>query len=194
MALTMFKIKSLTKLKTRPHPRNGWGNRQNRRYLRFGVILAWVCLLSSLLSFGLVSSTFAQTPSPSPGGVDLVPPELQLSEQTYLQYCATCHVGVPPQVLPSQTWKTLLTDSQHYGMPLPPIPRTDQSVIVNYIAAYAYPYKDEETVPFRVGRSRFFRILHPQVQFNQPVTLAGCISCHPGAKQFNYRRLSSEWP
>jgi hypothetical protein len=179
-------------------PSNQHGVIQGSRRRSWGALIL-VCLICSLLGFvfcenWLPSPAYAQTTTTvTPGGVDAVPPGLELAEKTYLQYCATCHVGVPPQVLPSQTWQALLTDSQHYGIPLPPLPKPDQSVIINYIAAFAYPFKPEETVPFRVGRSRFFRILHPQVQLPQPVKLEGCISCHPGAMQFNYRRLSSEW-
>jgi len=52
--------------------------------------------------------------------------------------------------------------------------------------------KEEET-PYRVDDSRYFKALHPQVKLPRPVQITSCISCHPSAAQYNFRRLTPEW-
>jgi hypothetical protein len=172
-----------------------WLTRTWRRWLVF----FGVGLLSGLLGAGVVQlggqQVLAQTPPPAPnpamiGTVDPVPRHLQAAEQAYLKRCGSCHVALPPQSLPTETWQVLITDPQHYGTVLPRLPVADQNLIVKYLQAYTYSLNPGETTPFRVGRSRYFRVLHPQVDLPKPVTLEGCVTCHPGAKQFDYRRLN----
>ncbi len=33
----------------------------------------------------------------------------------------SCHIAIPPTVLPTQTWRNLLEDPQHYGATLKPL-------------------------------------------------------------------------
>jgi Dihaem cytochrome c len=189
-------------------------NQRQRHWAGF-VILG---LLSCLLGLGLGQSwaqgtAQAQPPRPSApspmapapipsvpsvpavpsaiGTVDPVPPRLQAAQQAYLKRCGSCHVALPPQVLPTETWQVLITDLQHYGTVLPKLAVDQQNLIVKYLQAFTYALNPDETTPFKVGRSRYFRVLHPQVELPKPVTLEGCVSCHPGAKQFDYRSLSS---
>lgn len=127
------------------------------------------------------------------GGVDWVSPEYQLGQQLYQENCASCHIAVPPQVLPTQTWQQLLQDTQHYGVTIPELVDPPRLIIWNYLQRYSRPLlPQEEIVPYRVNRSRYFKALHPQVEFPQPVTLEGCVSCHPGAEQNNFRQLTLE--
>jgi len=44
-----------------------------------------------------------------------------------------------------------------------------------------------------VTESRYFKALHPRIDLPPTLTAAGCISCHPGARDYNYRRLTPEW-
>lgn len=127
------------------------------------------------------------------GTVDLVPPRFELGQQLYLETCATCHVGVPPAVLPNQTWIDLIQDTQHYGIQIPPIFDPGRLIIWQYLEQFSRPLREEEQTPYRIRNSRFFRILHPRVDFSEPVRLSSCVSCHPGAPDFNYRRLTPEW-
>jgi mono/diheme cytochrome c family protein len=51
------------------------------------------------------------------GTVDRIPDRYQLGQQLYLENCATCHIGLPPQVLPTETWRRLLQDPNTTGKP-----------------------------------------------------------------------------
>ncbi|PSB13395.1 cytochrome C [filamentous cyanobacterium CCP1] len=142
----------------------------------------------------MVKETIAQAITPDPEGlVDVVPPELQFGQELYLENCATCHVGLPPAVLPTEIWRTILTDPNHYGVQITPFSEPSIYVVWNYISLYSRPLRDNEPPPYRLRSSRYFRVLHPKVEFGDRVTLQSCIGCHPGAEQFNYRSLTAEW-
>lgn len=168
------------------------GNQRRCRWFSLVILGLLSCLLGLGLALGSAPPTTA-TPAPTPpiGTIDPVPPRLEVAQQAYLKRCGSCHVALPPQVLPTETWQVLITDPQHYGTVLPRLAVDQQNLIVKYLQAFTYALNPEETTPFKVGRSRYFRILHPQVELPKPVTLEGCISCHPGAKQFDYRSLNS---
>ncbi|MDP8934936.1 MAG: diheme cytochrome c, partial [Cyanobacteriota bacterium] len=58
----------------------------------------------------------AQVSAIEPNGtVDRIPDAYQLGQQLYLENCATCLIGLPPQVLPTETCRRLLQDPQLYG-------------------------------------------------------------------------------
>lgn len=127
------------------------------------------------------------------GTVDVVPRRYQLGQQLYLENCATCHIGLPPAVLPTQTWRDLLEDSQHYGRQLKPLVDPERLLVWDYLRTFSRPVIEEEQIPYRVAQSRYFKALHPQVKLAQPVTMGSCISCHPGTGEYDFRTLSSEW-
>jgi hypothetical protein len=172
----------------------------NKRY-RKRSIRAMVVLLCFIIGLAWGITTWTPAKALSPGGkiaqmgtVDWVSPEYQLGQQLYQENCASCHIAVPPQVLPTQTWQQLLQDTQHYGVTIPELVDPPRLIIWNYLQRYSRPLlPQEEIVPYRVNRSRYFKALHPQVDFPQPVTLEGCVSCHPGAEQNNFRQLTPEW-
>jgi Dihaem cytochrome c len=132
-------------------------------------------------------------PSATIGTVDVVPANFQLGQATYLENCASCHVGLPPAIMPSQTWRSLIQEAQHYGAVIPTIQEPLRQVAWNYLSTYSRPINKDEEVPFRIAKSRFFKALHPKVTFAQPVTLNSCATCHPASAQFNFRSLSPEW-
>jgi hypothetical protein len=178
----------------RPKPADS--NRSNQGFLR---AILFLLSVSISLGWGMIRWTPA-TPLPPEmtvaqvGAVDWVSPEYQLGEQLYLENCSGCHIAVPPQVLPTQTWQQLLQDTQHYGVTVAELVDPPRLIIWNYLQRYSRPLlSDEEVVPYRVERSRYFRVLHPQIDFPQTVTLKGCVSCHPGVNQNNFRQLSPEW-
>ncbi|MEB3212646.1 MAG: diheme cytochrome C [Leptolyngbyaceae bacterium] len=127
------------------------------------------------------------------GTVDEIPPRFEFGQQLYLETCATCHVGIPPAVMPTQTWVDLLDDTQHYGVQIPPLVDPGRLIIWQYLEQFSRTLRQEERTPYRIRNSRYFRVLHPRVEFNEPIRLAGCVSCHPGAPDFNYRQLTAEW-
>ncbi len=181
------------------HSRNRY-----RRRRRLGVVWFVLTIWVVSLSWGLTAISSAQYLPNSPsiqqqasndiGTVDRVPPRFQLGQQLYLENCATCHIGVPPQLLPTQTWQQLLQDAQHYGMVIQPPVDPSRLLIWNYLQAFSRPLTiKEEQIPYRLDRSRYFKALHPRGEFSQPINLKGCVTCHPAAPEFNFRKLTSQW-
>lgn len=148
----------------------------------------------SSLSGDKNATTIAQVINPDPEGlIDPVPPELQLGQELYLENCATCHVALPPAVMPTESWREILTQPEHYGAQITPPVQPGLQIIWNYVSVYSRPLKQDEPVPFRLRSSRYFKALHPEVEFADRVTVRSCASCHPAAEQFNYRRLTPDW-
>jgi len=128
------------------------------------------------------------------GTVDPIPERYQLGKELYLENCATCHIALPPEVLPSESWRRLLLEpEEHYGKQLEPIIGPSRLILWEYLQAFSRPLIGKEKIPFGVSESRFFKALHPRVKLPQPVKAATCVSCHPGATQFNFRSLTAEW-
>lgn len=129
---------------------------------------------------------------PNINTVDPVPSQLGLGEELYLENCSTCHIAVPPSVLPTQTWKQLLLDSNHYGSEIQLLVDPSRLLVWNYLQAFSRPIGDTQ-VPYRVGQSRYFKALHPRVQLSEPISLDSCMTCHPGANAYNFRSLTADW-
>jgi Dihaem cytochrome c len=152
---------------------------------------------SPLLSSELTES--ASTPNSklkiqnSIGTVDLIPRRYQLGQELYLESCASCHIGLPPAVLPTETWRDLIQDEQHYGRAIKPLVDPQRLLVWDYLRTFSRPQIPDEQTPYRLGQSRYFKALHPQVKLPQTVTMVSCVSCHPGAGQYDFRTLSSEW-
>jgi Dihaem cytochrome c len=127
------------------------------------------------------------------GTVDVVPPDLKLAQEIYLARCASCHIGIPPAVLPNASWKAILQDSNHYGVAWEPLRNPDLALAWKYLQTNSRPLNAEEQIPYRIARSRYFKILHPRMKFAEPVTVGTCVSCHIGAPKFNFRALSPQW-
>lgn len=159
------------------------------------LLLFW----SLILGWGL-SQTLSAQPAPSSpasaaeiGTVDVVPERYQLGQRLYLENCATCHVGLPPAVMASQTWAALIQDNQHYGVEITPLTPPSLEIVWSYLSTYSRPIIQRERIPFRLTQSRYFKALHPRVEFTEPVTVNSCLACHPAAAQFNYRQLTPDW-
>jgi len=193
--------------------------RQPRQGRSVVVLMLLLLLWSLCLGWGLAQATeprspaasaqtpSAQTPPPTPtetkpisaegqaaiGTVDVVPPRLQRGQAIYLGTCATCHFGLPPAIMPTQTWQQLLQDPQHYGATLTPLVNPNLKNVWDYMRAYSRPLTEEEEVPYRIYQSRFFKALHPRVKLPPRAGMGSCISCHPGTQQYDFRSLSAEW-
>lgn len=128
------------------------------------------------------------------GTVDIVPQRYQLGQELYLKNCASCHIGVPPAVLPTETWLDIIQDSQHYGKELTPLVDPERLLVWEYLRTFSRTRSpEEERTPYRVNQSRYFRALHPQIKLAQSLALGSCISCHPKVTEYDFRTLSSEW-
>ncbi|MDJ0693355.1 cytochrome C [Mastigocoleus sp. MO_188.B34] len=157
----------------------------------FVIVLVWSLGMGWLLAFA--NNAYSAVPSTEIGTVDVVPAKHKIGQELYLENCSSCHIALPPAVLPSQTWRNLLEDSQHYGATLKPLVDPGRILVWRYISTFSRPHKKDERTPYRVNSSRYFNALHPQVKLPRPVKLGSCVACHPGASDYNFRRLSSEW-
>jgi hypothetical protein len=155
------------------------------------VILIWSLAMGWLLSW--TTNVQGAQPSSNIGTVDVVSAQYQLGQQLYLENCSTCHIAIPPAVLPTQTWKNLLLDSQHYGTQLKPLVDPPRILVWKYLSTFSRPLQTDEDIPYRVTSSRYFKALHPRVKIPSSLQIGGCVSCHPSAADFNFRRLTSEW-
>jgi hypothetical protein len=161
------------------------------------IVLAWSLVMGWALSLAshVQATTQAATPTTTNeiGTVDVVPAKHNLGKELYVENCATCHIAVPPEVLPTQTWKNLLLDTQHYGATLTPLVDPPRLLVWKYLSTFSRSQPQEESIPYRVQNSRYFKALHPDVKLPTSVQIGSCVSCHPSAKEFNFRRLSSQW-
>jgi len=122
-----------------------------------------------------------------------IPEQFSTGRETYLESCSSCHLALPPEVLPTETWRQILEKPQnHYGTSVNLISLT-QILIWDYIRAYSRPLNRDEPLPIHLEESRYFKAIHPLVPLPQPVTYRTCISCHPSAKSFDFRTLSNQW-
>lgn len=163
--------------------------RRRSPVILIGILLIW----SLILGWGLAQAVETPQNSAEIGTVDVVSGNLKVGEQFYLENCATCHIGIPPAVFPTQTWRDLLQDSQHYGVNLTPLADPARSLVWNYLRTFSRQALEEERTPYRLGESKPFKILHPKVEVPRPVTLSSCLACHPGTNQYNFRKLSADW-
>jgi len=153
-----------------------------RKLLRSWGIRFWgLATCAFLVAWGAT----AQTPDPEA--------QAQLGVDFYWQACATCHVALPPAVLPTQTWQRLLRDPNHYGQMIQPPTGPILQLIWTVMREGSRPLSEKETIPFRLSESRFFRALHPQVEFRDPIRVTSCIDCHPKANIGDFVSLTPEW-
>jgi hypothetical protein len=167
--------------------------RQQRVWVLALILILW----SGFAGWGLTQAQNAAAQAPltqaEVGTVDVVPQNLQLPQDVYLKQCSSCHIAVPAATFPSQTWEQLLLDQEHYGVTLPRLINPELGLTWKYLQAYSRPQSEDEQIPFRFRQSKLFKILHPRVEFSEPVTVDTCVSCHPAAPQFNFRQLMPQW-
>lgn len=152
-----------------------------KRNLNHIVLAVFAFVMSALLGMGLAKATDA-----SYGMVDPVASDYAVGYSLYVQQCSTCHVALPPAVLPTQTWQTLVTESAHYGVALPTIDRFEQRLMLNYLRVYSRRHQGRGVVPYRLKDSVYFQALHPAVSLPEPLTLRSCMACHLGAAEQDY--------
>lgn len=135
-----------------------------------------------------LSQASAEQAEELPRTVDYVPERYQLSQRLYLDNCATCHIGVPPETLPSEAWRNIIQDVSHYGVDIRPPQDPSRGLIWSYLRIFSRQKSNaEERVPYRLGRSRYFAALHPEVNLPANISLESCATCHRAAQQFSFR-------
>ncbi|MCL1474738.1 diheme cytochrome C [Argonema antarcticum] len=176
--------------------RIGYSHASRSPIVVFMLLLVWSVALG--WGFTLITQLPAQTQtvaeiSPT-GTVDVVPERYQLGQELYLKNCATCHIGIPPAVLPTETWRDILQDEQHYGKKLTPLIDPERLLVWEYLRTFSRTQTaEEERTPYRIAQSRYFKALHPRVKLPQPVTMGSCSICHFKADGYDFRSLTSEW-
>lgn len=155
------------------------------------IVLAWSLVMGWLMAS--LTSAYSATPTPDIGTIDVVPAQYQLGQELYVENCSTCHIALPPAVLPTQTWKNLLQDSQHYGTQIKPLVDPSRILVWRYLSTFSRTQLADEQTPYRVNNSRYFKALHPKVDLPRPTQISSCVSCHSSANQYNFRSLTPEW-
>ncbi|HLP90533.1 MAG TPA: cytochrome C [Nostocaceae cyanobacterium] len=155
------------------------------------IVLTWSIAIGWLLSSP--SNANSNTPSAEIGTIDIIPAQYQLGQKIYIENCSTCHLALPPAVFPTQTWKNLIQDSQHYGVQIRPLVDPNRLLVWKYISTFSRVQLQEEATPYRLGSSRYFLALHPGIKLPRPVKMSSCVTCHPSANDYNFRRLTPEW-
>lgn len=168
-----------------------------QRLRQFPSLVIVLCLALGVGLTQVTPGAIAQAPpeaaSDVVGTVDPVPSEFQLGRSLYIEACASCHIAVPPALLPDESWQQVLQEPGHYGVQISPPTDPSRLLIWGYLRQFSRSLTDGELPPFRLAYSRYFKALHPKVEFTEPVSLRGCATCHPQASVFNFRTLSPEW-
>lgn len=152
--------------------------------LIIGFIVSWSVILGWGVSHNLNSIAMAQ----STKSVDKATGNFKIGEELYLENCASCHIAVPPAVLPQETWQTILeTPGNHYGTKVEGLTGFTQRLMWLYLQGYSRQLLKDEIKPKFIAQSRYFFALHPQVNLPSPITLNTCIQCHSQAKNFDYQ-------
>jgi hypothetical protein len=151
--------------------------------------LIFLFILSWSLVFGWGAATAINPDlSKMTKSVDKATGNYKVGEEMYLENCSSCHIPLPPAVLPRETWKTILENPyDHYGTKINGLVRFTQVLIWEYLSNYSRQLLANEVKPDYIAQSRYFFALHPQVKLPNPVTHHTCIECHPQASDFNYR-------
>ncbi|MGB5595123.1 MAG: cytochrome [Crocosphaera sp.] len=166
--------------------------RSNLLYLIISLAILLWCL-----SIGWAfTKALAQNPTPMLAqSLNPTRSTVEAGKELYVSTCSGCHIPIPPEVLPTETWQELLEKPhKHYGTSVPNMIRLSQVLIWDYLKTYSRPILLKDApVPFYIEQSQYFKILHPRVEFTEPIAHKSCVLCHPGVKQFDYRQLTAEW-
>ena len=151
----------------------------------FFVLALWTLTLGFGAAFALDQGSKSTDPLPS---------RYEVGYDLYLEACTSCHLPIPPAVMPLQTWKQLLEQPEkHYGVSLTGFNRLTQRLLWDYLSSFSRSLSPNEPVPLYSEQSRYFKALHPRVTLPQPTTPRTCVVCHPNAADFDYRTLAPEW-
>ncbi|WP_017327933.1 hypothetical protein [Synechococcus sp. PCC 7336] len=118
----------------------------------------------------------------------------RLGAEVYVETCGACHTALPPQVMPADTWRSLLQSPNHYGLQLENLPRGPLlQATWAFMRDFSRNRGTTEPIPYRLSNSRFFNALHPDVEFPGEIRATGCITCHPRANLGEFTSLTAAW-
>lgn len=138
-------------------------------------------------------------------GVAVVPNEL------YAKECASCHFGYQPGLLPSTSWRHIMTTlNQHYGTDAS-IDEGDRAKIENYLVQYSSEtsnykrsakitrslqngmlYTSLTQIPYLQRKHR--KIDRRLVEQKEVRSLARCAACHKEAEKGEYNKRTVNIP
>ncbi|MEB3310322.1 MAG: hypothetical protein VKJ02_08815 [Snowella sp.] len=126
--------------------------------------------------------------------VDAVPTRYEPGFEAYLETCASCHIAIPPEVLPIESWQEILRKpDNHYGTSIPNFNRFTQLLIWDYVSTFSRPSPPDSPRILYVEKSRYFKALHPRVTMPPNMSAKTCVTCHPNVANANFRTLTPEW-
>lgn len=126
--------------------------------------------------------------------VDIVPTRYEPGFQAYLETCASCHIAIPPEVLPIESWQEILRKpDNHFGTSIPNFNRFTQLLIWDYVSTFSRPSPPDSPRILYVEKSRYFKVLHPRVTLPPNMSSKTCVTCHPNVANANFRTLTPEW-
>ncbi len=126
--------------------------------------------------------------------VDSVPTRYEPGFQAYLETCASCHIAIPPEVLPVESWQEILRKpDNHFGTSIPNFNRFTQLLIWDYVSTFSRPSPPDSPRILYVEKSRYFKALHPRVTMPSEMSAKTCVVCHPNVANANFRTLTPEW-
>lgn len=167
-------------------------NQQNKLSLKSILVLFIITLWSVVIGSGIAMAFKTSDFDSFVKSVDAATGKYKIGEQLYLETCSGCHIPIPPAVLPSETWQTILENPlNHYGVKVEGLIRLTQVAIWDYVSAYSRNLTKDEGKPDFIAQSRYFKALHPKVDLPNPVTHRSCIACHPKAIKFDYRTINN---
>jgi hypothetical protein len=120
---------------------------------------------------------------------------------TYRQECGSCHVAYPPDLLPAESWRRLMTGlPRHFGVDAS-LDETPAKAISNWLVEHAGIRKRMRGAPpdDRITRSAWFARMHDEVApavWKRPgvKSAANCGACHAQADQGDFNEHNVRIP
>ena len=151
------------------------------------LILAIIVCFSIIFGWGASHAIKPPEIALNVKAVDKATGNFTIGEDLYVKSCGTCHIPIPPAVLPSKTWETILENpTDHYGVKLEGFIRFNQRLMWQYLQNYSRLLLKDESEPKFIAQSRYFYALHPDVEFTSDITHTSCLECHSRARDFDY--------
>lgn len=160
------------------------------------MLLGWGLTVLSPLSPGMAQEAELANSKVPPNSVmvDPVPTRYQPGLESYLETCRSCHIALPPETLPTESWREILRKpDKHYGVSIPNFNRFTQLLIWDYVSTFSRPSPPNAPIPLYLEKSRYFKVLHPRVTLPSGMNSKTCVVCHPKALDFDFRSLTAEW-
>jgi diheme cytochrome c len=135
-----------------------------------------------------------------------------VDNQLYQNECASCHFAYQPGLLPSRSWKRLMTGLEdHFGDNAELMPE-DYTVILNYLTDNSADLSDykrsrkinnslaKDETPLRITETPYFKRKHRELSLSQITknteigSISNCAACHRQADKGSYNEHEIKIP